>query len=400
MVPDFNDSNPPAPEAAPADVWDDEVKAAPDPAAPGTILPPIRIRSDTTTGPDGGLRIGATNPFPHDNTAEHRLEVQEIVGSVVRLAPDIPDVPKVPRHVTFHERPEIIEEDPNRRGEGREWGNPRQYPLRWVVGTTVGIIGVVVLAMMMLQRVNQSNAASTAPGQTNLVVDRTDDIKGSEALDQMLSRQPEAERIFTSFVSARIVDDLLLYVRNPETVAPLIRAKPLPPPLSKSWRPDDSSTWNVFETSGRLCATLEGPLPDYSRFHAYFTLTESHLDLDWKATTGYGTATFDELERSQGDPSEIRATIMPSNFHTTTFPEKEFQSYQLVSPDNEKAIWCYARRGELTEAALGRLFRGGEIVKTDPEPRRVTLKLEKAPEGALPNQWLIKELLHKDWITP
>ena len=30
----------------------------------------------------------------------------------------------------------------------------------------------------------------------------------------------------------------------------------------------------------------------------------------------------------------------------------------------------------------------------------MTLRLSRGPDGAMPNQWLLVELLHKEWIAP
>ena len=399
MPPDSNDPNTHVPDIAPADVWDDAEHTSQERSTLGTTLPPIRVRPETPNGRDEGLRIGPISQQPQPSTPELRLEVQEINGTVIRLDPETSDVVKVPRHVKFHERPAVEEEDPHRRGEGKDWGNPRKYPLPWVIGTSLGVSTLIILAMLALPRVNKSNAATTRPDQTGVVLDTADEVKDSDDLNRMFSLQPEAERMFRAFARATIVDDMLVLVRDQKTVEPLIRSKPIAPPAPRSWDIAGKTTWNVSETAGLVIGILEGPLPDQAKFRAYFTFAENRLVLDWKATTGYGTATFDELERTQGDISEIRGTILPSGLYTMTFPETEFQNYQLVSPDNQTAIWCYCRRGELPDTEIGRLIMGGEIVKTTPEPQRVTLRLEKAPAGSLPNQWLIKEVLHKDWIS-
>lgn len=34
------------------------------------------------------------------------------------------------------------------------------------------------------------------------------------------------------------------------------------------------------------------------------------------------------------------------------------------------------------------------------QQKKVTLRLAPAPQGTMPNQWRLAELLHKEWIAP
>lgn len=394
-----------APEATPDDVWGDTGGLQATHGGPATVLPPKRIKAKGSSPapvgkPNEGLRIEAKTQRRDANDADHRLDVQEIDGSVVRLDPEAPLAPKMPRQITFHERPAKVTANPQQRGEGKDWGRSRQQSFRWILGTGAGVATVVVTAMMLLPLINESNAARPRPAQSERMQAPEDNGEDLKALNAMLARQSEAEQIFRTFASASIADDFLPVIRDAKTVEPLIRSNLRPPVVSKAWIPPEDTRWNVFDAKGSSYGLLEGTLPDYSKFSAYLILSENHLLLDWKASTGYGTATFDELEKNQGDPAEIRARITPCQFYTIVFPETEFQSYQMISPDNEKAIWCYTHRGDPVHKAIVSLFVGGEILKSTPEPKEVTLRLEHAPAGALPNQWLISELLHNSWIIP
>jgi hypothetical protein len=52
------------------------------------------------------------------------------------------------------------------------------------------------------------------------------------------------------------------------------------------------------------------------------------------------------------------------------------------------------------EEQLSALFRPGVILdeKITAEPVRV--RLSRRQEGAMPNQWVILDLLHKGWVAP
>ncbi|MEY3897606.1 MAG: hypothetical protein RLZZ214_3127, partial [Verrucomicrobiota bacterium] len=42
----------------------------------------------------------------------------------------------------------------------------------------------------------------------------------------------------------------------------------------------------------------------------------------------------------------------------------------------------------------------GEIIGESKSIQKATLRLTRGPDGSIPNQWLIRELLHIDWATP
>lgn len=393
------DPNNHAPEVSPDDVWGDALSAT------ATVLPPKRTKIEpSSAAPAGkstdGLRIGAETQRRPTSDTTVQLEVQELQCAVVRLDPEVPLPAKVPRQAAFLERPVENRTTAARTDVTREWGRSRKQSIHWIVGTGAGVASLVIVAMMMLPSINQSNAARPGADQDGLVVENEEPLEGIDSWNQMFALEPEARQVFQAYASAPLVEDFLPLIRNAEVLEPIIRQSPHSSLVSKQWEPPRDAIWTVLESDGFLYGLLEGSLPDHSNFSAYLMMSDDQLHLDWKATTAWGTASFDDLERNEGDPGEIRAKIIPSGFYTTTFPEEEFQSYQLVSPDQEKSIWCYARRKDAAAGALAGLFQNGEILKSAPELVKVTIRLEHGPAGALPNQWLVGTLLHRDWINP
>lgn len=393
------DPNNHAPDVSPDDVWGDASSAT------ATVLPPKRTKTEASPAAapgksTEGLRIGAETPRRPTSDSTVQLEVQELQRGVVRLDPEVPLPSKVPRQVAFLERPVENRTTASRTDVSREWGRSRKQSIHWIVGTGAGVASLVIVAMMMLPSINQSNAARPGAAQDGLVVENEEPLEGIDAWNELFALEPEARQAFQTYASAPLVEDFLPLIRNADVLEPVIRQSPHSALVAKPWETPRDAIWTVLESNGFLYGLLEGSLPDHSSFSAYLMLSEGQLLLDWKATTAYGTASFDDLERNEGDPGEIRARIIPSGFYTTTFPEDEFQSFQLVSPDNEKSIWCYARRKDSSAGALAGLFQNGEILKSAPELVKVTLRLERGPAGSLPNQWLVKTLLHRDWISP
>ncbi len=388
-----------APEVSPDDVWGDAETMSASFPTPATILPPKRTPGENLAKSgaprlEEGLRIDARNRPVGSSPEESppRLEVTEIDGTVLRLQPDEPAAPKVPRHVTFHERkPSARKPD---RGEGKDWGIASHFPVRWLVGIGLGISSLVVAAMMALPKINEPNVSRKEISKSKAAVETI------TPLDILLPLQPDAEQLFRIYARSAVADDFLPYLRNRESVESLVRASQHTALVSKEWVPNEQTTWRVIDGEDIAFGILEGKLPDYTPFRAYVTRESGQLRLDWKATTGHGTATFAELEKQQGDPSEIRGFVLPTRFFTSVFPEQQYHSYQLLSPDRQTTLWVYAPRDTATGAALAKLFRAGEILESAPEETPVTLRLAPAPAGSQPNQWIVDEFLHNDWILP
>ncbi len=394
------------PEVSPDDVWEDVAGFGFDGENTATSLPAKRVRAENPSpaaaaGRDTPLRIAPQSPAPVNNGGPSPgLEVQEINGRVLRLEPEESAASRMPRQVAFRERQSHPDGNHPASGETREWGRSKRQSIVWILGTGMAVACTVVGALTLLPMVNESNAARPRPGQIELVLDPDERPKDASSLTAILARQDEAERLFHAFASASSPNAVLPLVRDPAVVEPLIRAERRPPLTSGTRRLQRTSNWSAFETNGLTYGLLKGDLPDLSDFSAYFVLSDGRLRLDWKASTAYGTASFAELERKKGNPGEIRGWISASDFYTLAFPENEFQSYQLASPDRLNSVWCYSRRGEAASERLNQLLKGGDILKSKAESVKITLQLESGPDDALANQWLIGEVLHKDWISP
>jgi hypothetical protein len=299
----------------------------------------------------------------------------------------------------FQERPARSETGGFRRGELHEWGRAGRYSVKWLLGTGLGVASLVVLAMLLLPVINKSNAAR--PDQSaGLVIDPVEKTKDLDALNAMFVRQPEAEQVFHAYATAQIADDVLPLVRDAKAVEPLIRANHQPLEVPYDWHPPSETSWSIAGENGRIYGLLDVTLPDFSNFSAYMIPENGSLLLDWKASTGFGTAGFEELATGTGNAAEVRVLIEPTGFYNAVFPETDYRSYQLLSPDRERSIWGYTRKGEPADATFGMLFQNGVILKGSDDPLKVTLSLVRGPSESLPNQWLIVEMLHKDWIKP
>ena len=393
------------PEVAPGDFWDDAHGFDAVSGVPVAMLPRKKPRPAAPEAPvasdhGAGLRIQAKDLPRLVDDELYQLEVREIDGRVLRLAPAVPTVPRAVRQLVCQEVPVGNSLTPLPRDVSNDWGRTGRLPVRWLLGTSLGVAAVVIGAMMVLPLINQSNAAHPWPGDDGLVVEPVEDLTGMEPVQAMLARQAEATRIFKTVLSATTVAEVLPWVCEATAVEPLIRAHHRSLAVPKGWPDLSTILWSVLDNNGHPYGLMEGNLPDFSKFTAYWVIAGNRLRLDWKATTGYGTATFEELAHQRGTPAEIRGKILPGRYFTAVYPEAEFQCYQLSAPDDSQAIWCYVRRDDPVDVVLGELCLDGEILDHASTQQKITVRLKQGLVGSKPNQWLLAAVLHKEWISP
>lgn len=398
-------SNDRVPVLSPDDRWDDAEASAPETSATATVLPPRRTAAGRSSDESAasaesaqtGLRIEPNLARLEATDSPLRIEVQKIDGSVIRLDPEAPAAAKIARHVAFHEKPEP-DPDAASPGEGRDWGLAHRHPLRWLLGAAALVMVLVIVAMTLLPKINAKNALR--PRQQRATFTAETDGSGNPAMALPLAKQSEAMQIFRAYAQAVHVDDLIPLVRDGRALKETLRDHWRPLGISKQWAPASDASWAASVAADHPCGILKGSFPDRSKFTAYFTNDGDHLLLDWKATVGFGTASFAQLEKNEGDPGEIRGEISPADFYSATWPEADYRSHRLVSPDGETVIWCYTRRGSATEETITAIFKKTPILKEAHHSRKITVRLERGPAGSLPNQWLVGGLLLVDWISP
>lgn len=402
MNPSLSDPNNHAPELAPGDDWGDAEGAVPQSA---TILPPRRVAADRAavtaeSVAEMGLRIESNITRAEPSDLPSQLEVQEIGSGIVRLEKEDASRKKIDRQYVFKERDAQQEgANPSQR-ETAAWGGAKGHPILWMLISGVVIIAIVTLSFVLLPSINASNKERGGGGNVVSTVEREDEIEGAAAMAQIIAQQPEAMQIFRSYATAMRWDEVVSLMRHDQARDESLRSSWKPLNISKSWSPDSNCTWTADRLGKDFFGMLGGELPDHTAFLAYFVRADNHLLLDWKATTGYGTATFEQLAKGEGDPREIRGKISPVEFYTATWPEADYQSYRFIAPDGIASVWCYARRNEIANAKIAPLFNQGEIVQESKDSLPITLRLQRGPGDAPPNQWSIGEVHFQGWVKP
>lgn len=405
MNPSLSDPNNHAPELTPGDDWGDDEGVVQILSSSAAVLPPRRSVNDrpaTVVEPvvEIGLRIDSNLTRGETSGVPTRLEVQEIRGNVVRLDQAAPAPLKVERQFKFHERPVKEENEARQQGDGAAWGTSKSHSTRWLLIAGAGIVGIVILGLLALPSINAPNMDRQKVGNAVSSNPTESEMEGMTAMNWLIARQPEAMQLFRSYATASRWDEVVSLMREDQARDESLRAHWKPSSVSKHWSPAPDCLWRADKLGKDCYGMLDGELPDHSRFSAYFIRSGNNLLLDWKATTGFGTATFEQLANGVGDPQEIRGKISPSDFYTSTWPETEYQSYRFIAPDGVTMIWCYAHRNELANAIIAPLFNQGEIVKESQESLPVTLRLQRGPGGAQPNQWSIGEVHFQGWVKP
>lgn len=395
-------SNNPIPKLSPDNSWSDDEYPAEGKIPLPTVLPSRRRLADQPAPVslrEVGLRIESTLDRSATPNSTSQLEVQEINREVIRLEQAVDAPARIERHFTFHEKQEPINPKENLMEGSHDWGTGRRLPTRWILGMALIVCLLVVVSLVLLPVINAPNAPPADSTSGYLTVVEAEKIGGMENLDRLLTRQTEAIQIFRSFSQAIHPDEVVPLIVDGRVLYETLCKHWRPLDVPRQWEPAADCAWGVLEFGGKAYGVLEGQFPNHSPFTAYFTYQGDHLLLDWKATNAFGTASLDQLRKGTGDSSEIRGSLTQTEFYSATWPEADYESYRLTTPNGEISIWCYSRRGDTGKQSISSLFNSGEITGEAQDIRKVTLRLARGPAEALPNQWLIEELLHIDWGT-
>lgn len=399
MDPISSDPNNRAPEVRPGDDWDDEPGDPEGIRTGGTWLPPRRIqasvevsRSPVSEAPPEGLRIGSAAPRPKSIAGASPIDVAVIGGGVPKLVP-IERPSRVAAAGTFKE---AVRVDPV--GSPGPQTRPVQgrIPLKALFAVGGCVVLLVLTGLWALPAINRKYLSKLDAGEKWVIEQRAE----STAMDALAARASEAMEMFRLYAVARTVDPILPLLAYRETLdESLVRARHRPLDVEPGWSPSLDSTWSVIDEDGRCHALLEGLLPDGMAFAAFFVVEDGdRLRMDWKATTGYGSADFSELARGVGDASEVRVVLSPGEYYNASYPEERFDAYRLSAPGGEQRLWGYVAKEAALAGELKRLFPESIILEGGPSPRRLTLVLRRGVADAAPGQWEIGEMLHKDWL--
>lgn len=272
--------------------------------------------------------------------------------------------------------------------------------MRWIVYSGMGIAAVIIAAMAVFTKLNESNPKINPLGITPLVIDLEEAYPLGEQIADILSRKDEAIALYQRFLHAETIGEQLNLVRNVSGIESLVKAPYRVEGVPPGWQVPPDVKWDVHTDQDPVFGVLSGYFPDDKKFHAFMTLEGGKLHLDWKATVQYSSMVFSRLVEGEGDASEMRVWVEPATFYSAAFPESEYRCYKIYSLLEDDIIWAFARRGTVEEQALVPIFHKSMFGGDESKPVMLVLALIRGPASAAPNQWLIKDLLHKAWVLP
>jgi len=377
--------------------------AEPEPAVAETVAENTATEEETPIEEDyiGKVRL------PPAQTGK-RLRVHEIGIGESSATPHVQIVSKmIPRHPSpsSGESEEDIARSRRRfvRGERGDWGDEKGHgSFRWMAYTGIGVILLVVLTVFLSQKLgrkpdresDKSQFSQLAPEEESGV--ETDEDPGM--LEMLTNSQDKAKEIYARYATAKTPGELSGCLYHDAETMPLLTDRWQPLGAKAGWQPGDETLWTVMDRDGVRYGVLEGGDADFTGFTAVFRKDGESLKMDWKASSGYGTATFEEMNKGGGDGSEIRATISRAEFYTFSLPEEKYHSFRLMAPDGNSTLWVYTESGSETDGELLKLFIPSQITGDAQNEAQVTLSLTPGPGESLPNQWLISDLVRLSWL--
>jgi hypothetical protein len=291
----------------------------------------------------------------------------------------------------------------DRRLEDAWQGKPRHFWRWWIwtaIGTTILIAGSVA-TVVALNATRQAASTHVSP-LSGFEIEKVElDERFALFQEDPIRLQAEAARLLADYAAATSPEQLLPLVRGQATVAGPLRTTwqpwPAPPHLDGRKALQFAYTDNLKPPF----LVVFGKRSDQIPFRAYFVREGEHLKLDWEATEGICDIPIHELPGATGvRQALVRCEVEAKPFHTTAFPETRFRSFLLSTADQQAWIWGYGERDGETELRLKALLDTGSAFLEQKTRERATLRITADPGRDLPNQFLITEMLHIDWVRP
>jgi len=378
------------------------------PIQPRVVASPRLREVEKAAAENEGLRIEPrilAVPTDRAEAAEARqkLQVQEYGKQVVRLEAEVA-APYVERYDPL---PKMQPRGPKpAKGEAKissEWGKDARHSYKWL-GLAAGAVGVVVLIGLLVQPLleEQDDKSEQDPFSSLRVVE---DVVNTEDPMVFFDENPvevveEIHQAMAIYARARTLEEALPVMRHGEKLKPF---------LSKTWKSwGVPSDWEIshsdvinYDSVGKVpYAVIVGMLPDFSRYQVFLVREGGRMLVDWEASEGLGTHGLQELNDPALKSAEVRVDAAPVAYYTMAFPEDHYRAFRLVLGDSENFIWGYVVRGSPADHAMEEIFMEKLQFSDKPASSKVRLRLNRGKDGAMVNQWLILDVLHKGWVTP
>ena len=278
----------------------------------------------------------------------------------------------------------------------RQSGQDRPTAVRrnWVFAGVAGGLALTGIALAVWLRPTDRPAGGSAAGTRQTATAPAVKPEAPAPVDAFARFQQEAAPVMKRFLQAKTPDEALRDLRRPEVAGPRLRrwyadGKIDPPGWSKLPANDSDVTFDG------AFATAQVVTRDGEKRKLTLERTPDGWKVDWESWTGWSEMTWpDFLAERPTRPIRMRVVASPVEYYNFAFSDDaKWQSYRLVSPDNEHLVYGYVARG--SELDLAMQFRDSDA------PARLVLVDIRFPEGSpARNQVLVERLVANSWVEP
>ncbi|BCU76161.1 hypothetical protein [Luteolibacter sp. LG18] len=384
------------------------VLIAEDISAPRVVLPTRRsTANEIPVRAEAGLRIDSRfSPGPQSREtagAGEGILVSELGKGVVRLDSEV----ALPTATRTESLPVMQPRARRAKLEGRDgevWGRGHhRHSHRWL-WWCASVVLVAMAGGFAIQPLLAKRNEAGRVANYDLVQMVDEPVQTEDPMAYFTEHSAEAEQemrsVLTAYARARRWQDVEPLVRDgsrfTEALEKYWRAWAVP----ADWQPAADLMQSYGASGNRGFGTMSGLLPDFAPYSVCFVREGGKMLVDWKATVGFGTPAFPELSSAVSKEADVRVLIAPSTFYTAAFPESRFQAYGITREGADNIVWGYAGRDSEAGRKLAGMFQSGTILGSNNAAQPVRVKLGRSGDDALPNQWIVLDVLHKGWVTP
>jgi len=286
-----------------------------------------------------------------------------------------------------------------------KWGDGGARSWVWIFWTGVGVLAAIVGGLWIQPWLKEQRPDSERSFFERYKV--IDDSANPTVESPTRYFEENADKVarelhdtLTRYARARTLAEVLPLVRDGDRLRLKLIEFWKPWDVAPDWEPPSDAAMGYGSSGNRPYAFMKGPGPNFEPFHMIFVREDNRMLVDWEASEGIGSNPFEDLKNPDLQDAVMRVVVSPAVYYSAAFPEKKYRSFQLVARDGLDYVWGYAEIGTPEEEQLTALFRPGVIFTEQASSEPVRLRLSRRQPGAMPNQWVILDLLHKGWVAP
>lgn len=385
------------------------VLAVSEKSLPKAVVPLRRgAAEDSTRKADGGIRIeprSFVEPSDGDpDFGKGELEINRIGEDVVRLESDSLSDSSTQAAAKPVMQQRISRETRQEMEQGEAWGGDGTQSHRWMLWGGAGVV-VAIIAGWAIQSflAYQTSSEGRTQGYADLKV--VEDVTPPSGPAAYFEENPgeianQMRETLSGYARARTVEEVLPLIRNSSAIRPLLAQKWKPWNVPKGWAPTDEAMPSYGSVGSMAYGVIAGRTPDFSPYEVLFVRENGKMLVDWEATTGYSDPPFSTLADASLKSANARVVASPASYYNVAFPESDYLCYRLTAPMEENILWGYVRKGTPAANSMTEVLRQNSVILDGISEAPLRLRLSRGPQGPLPNQWMIVDVLHKGWVSP